>query len=451
MLFRLFEILLDAIRQPAAIIWRPRLETLPGWQRWLLQLARIIHNVARDLTQGQLTLRAMSLVYTTLLSIVPLLALSFSVLKAFGVHQRFEPILLNLLAPLGERADEITVSIIGFVENMRVGVLGSIGLALLIYTVITLVQKVEQSFNHIWRIHHPRTLAERFSDYLSVILIGPLLIIAALGVTATVMSTTLMQRLGEIEPFGSLIVGISVLMPWITAWAAFTFAYAYITNTRVHFYAAAGGGLVAAALWKAMGFAFAGFAAGSTRFDAVYSSFAILILLLIWVYLSWLVLMIGAQVAFYLQNPRFVSREDPDTPHPEAETELLALAIMHRVAQCFMRGKPCGEAELTAGLGIPSWRLAPVLEKLLAGDLLMQTRHDPPGLQPGRDPAELPLHEIIDCVRHGRAAASTQGSLPAPVRDTYAGIEQAIHGALAERTLHELARSPSPEAAQDKP
>ncbi len=438
---RLWELLLDATRRPAEIIWRPRLETLPGWQRWLLQAARIVHNVARELTQGQLTLRAMSLVYTTLLALVPLLALSFSVLKAFGVHQRFEPVLLNLLAPLGERSDELTTTIIGFVENMRVGVLGSIGLALLIYTVITLVQKIEQSFNYIWRIHHARSLGQRFSDYLSVILIGPLLVIAALGVTATVMSTTVMQRLAEIEPFGSAVVGVSLLMPWITAWATFTFAYAYITNTRVRFLAAAGGGLVAAVLWKSVGFAFAAFAAGSTRFDAIYSSFAIMIMLLIWVYLSWLVLMIGAQVAFYLQNPRFVSREDPDAERPESESELLALAIMHQVARYFMEGKPCTPEILTARLGVPSGRLDPVIDNLLASYLLVQTREDSPGLLPGRDPAELRLGEILDCVRHGRDMPVATTNLPHAVTETHAHIERAISSALGEQTLHDLVRS----------
>ena len=441
---RLWEMLLDFIRQPTTVIWRARLQDLPGWQRWLLQAVRILHNIARDLTQGQITLRAMSLVYTTLLALVPLLALSFSVLKAFDVHQRFEPVLLNLLAPLGERSDELAVTIIGFVENMRVGVLGSIGLALLIYTVITLVQKVEYSFNYIWRIHHPRSLAQRFSDYLSVILIGPLLVITALGVTATVMSTTVMQRLADIEPFGFFLVGASILMPWITAWAAFTFAYAYITNTRVRFMAAAGGGLAAAILWKSVGFAFAGFASGTTRFDAIYSSFAIMFLLLIWVYLSWLVLMIGAQVAFYLQNPRFVSLEDPDAARADSESEILALAIMHQVAWHFMKGDICTPEDLATQLGVPCGRLDPVIDKLLDSHLLVKTFEESPGLQPRRDPTELQLSEILACIRHGLDMPTVDAHLPLAVTETHANIEQAINSALGERTLHDLVRAAPP-------
>jgi membrane protein len=117
-------------------------EASPPWRARLAYTTRLLIVLARDIASGQLTMRAMSLVYTTLLSIVPLLALSFSVLKAFGVHQQIEPMLANLLEPLGERADQVTGRIIQFIENMNVGVLGSLGLALLLYTAVSLIQKV---------------------------------------------------------------------------------------------------------------------------------------------------------------------------------------------------------------------------------------------------------------------------------------------------------------------
>ena len=431
MLERLQQRLLD-------LLWNTDADGRPWWQRSALYAARIVHNVARDMAGGQLTLRAMSLVYTTLLSLVPLLALSFSVLKAFGVHHRFEPLLLNLMAPLGARGDEIAVNIIAFIENMRVGVLGSIGLALLIYTVITLVQKVENSFNYIWKIRHARTLSERFSDYLSVILIGPLLVITALGISASAMSTTVMQRVAEIEPFGSGIYFASLLAPYVMAWAAFTFTYSYITNTRVRFHAAAGGGLVAALLWKSVGYVFASFAAGSTRFDAVYSSFAILILLLIWVYLTWLVLLIGSQVAFYLQHPRFVSRESQDRPRAEAENEALALSIMYWVGHNFMRRLPPWTLEdLADRMGVPSYRLGDLVEKLIARDLLVETRRQHTGFQPGRDPADMGLQEILDCIRQPDTDLPTK-KLPPPVADAYSAIEGAISQSLKGRTLRDL-------------
>ena len=182
---------LGTIDQPGRIeqfIWgrpeQPRLR----WQLHALRLVRTVLVLVRDLAFGQLTLRAMSLVYPTLLSIVALLALSFSLLKVFGVYSQIEPLLLNLLEPLGDKGVEVASRIAEFIENMNVGVLGALGLTLLLYTAISLMQKIEESLNFIWHIPHPRRLGERFSRYLSVLMVGPILVFSALGVTATVMN-----------------------------------------------------------------------------------------------------------------------------------------------------------------------------------------------------------------------------------------------------------------------
>jgi membrane protein len=159
-----------------------------GWHKSLLvRTLRIVYATWKEFTDVQLSLRAMGLVYTTLLSLVPLLAVSFSVLKAFGVHNKIEPFLFSVLEPLGPKGAEITSRIIEFVNNIKVGILGSIGLAFLFYTVISLLQKIENAFNSIWKVSSSRSFARRFSDYTSVMLVGPLLVFAAMGLTATVM------------------------------------------------------------------------------------------------------------------------------------------------------------------------------------------------------------------------------------------------------------------------
>jgi hypothetical protein len=155
-----------------------------------LKYARFIYFIVKQYTDGDLTLRATSLVYTTLLSIVPFIAVTFSVLKGFGVHDMAEPILERMLAPLGDQSIEIAGRITMFVDNMKVGVLGSIGLSLLIYTVISLIAKIEEGLNYIWRVRSPRSMARRFSDYMSVLLVGPILIFSAIGLTAAIKSNT---------------------------------------------------------------------------------------------------------------------------------------------------------------------------------------------------------------------------------------------------------------------
>jgi membrane protein len=186
------------------------------WKHFL----QIVVMAGRDLMGGMITLHAMSLVYTTLLSMVPLLAVSISVLKGFGVHGQLEPALANMLAPLGEQSTEISSRIVGFVENMKFGVLGALGLGMLIFTSISLIQKVEAAFNHTWRLQSSRSLMQRFSDYLSVIMVGPLLIFSAVGITASLSSHRIVEVLNSLPYMTDLMYLIGKVLPFMLVIAA---------------------------------------------------------------------------------------------------------------------------------------------------------------------------------------------------------------------------------------
>ena len=295
------------LKAAKTFVWETDSKTMPRYQRLFIEALRITHCTIRDFLDGMLTLQAMSLVYTTLLSLVPLIAVSFSVLKGFGVHNQVEPMLFNLLAPLGDKGIEITQRIIEFVENTRAGVLGSLGLALLFYTVVSLIQKIERSFNYTWRVTEHRPFAQRFSDYLSVVLLGPLLIFSALGVTASVMHSEAMQLLMSYETIGWLVQIVTRLVPYLLVIAAFTLVYIFVPNTRVKVKSALAGAVVAGVLWETIGWAFASFVVTSAKYTAIYSAFATLIFFMIWLYLCWMILLIGASIAFYVQNPTFRS------------------------------------------------------------------------------------------------------------------------------------------------
>ena len=282
--------------------------------RAFLRLAHLLEVLIRDLAQGYLSLQAMSLVYTTLLSLVPLLAVSFSVLKGFGVHNQIEPALHSLVAPLGNEADDVTRRIIGFVDNMKVGVLGSVGLGLLIYTIVSMVQKIEEALNYTWHVQRSRSFFQRFGRYISVILVGPVLVFAALGVSASVMSTTLMQDILAVEPVGRAMKAAARLVPFVLITAAFTFVYLFVPNTRVRFGPALVGAVVAGLLWQSAGWAFTRFVVSSTQYAAIYSGFAILVLFMIWVYVAWLIVLVGASIAFYQQHPEYLTAGPADAP-----------------------------------------------------------------------------------------------------------------------------------------
>src|SRR5690606_27661063 len=182
----------------------------------------------------------------------PLLALSFSVLKGLGYHEDLEPVLFSFLEPLGtERAYELTARVMDLVNNVRGTVLGSIGFAFLLYNVISMVQKVEESFNFIWRVEQPRSFTRRFREYLSVIVSGPVASVAAFGPIAAFRHTSLMQRIERRAPCGTMLVVVGALTRYLLVTAVFTFMYAFIPNCAVRFRAARTGGLFAGALWAA--------------------------------------------------------------------------------------------------------------------------------------------------------------------------------------------------------
>jgi membrane protein len=162
-------------------VWETDLRTLKGIQRFGVIILRLVLVAAWEFRESVLSIRATSLVYTTLLSLVPFLAVMFSVLKAFGIHHQIEPVLAQALDPLGPKGIEITQNVIGFVDNLKVGVLGAVGVAGLFYTTYTLIDKIEEALNAIWRVHQGRPFARKFTDYLSVVLVGPVLVFTAIG------------------------------------------------------------------------------------------------------------------------------------------------------------------------------------------------------------------------------------------------------------------------------
>jgi membrane protein len=381
-------------------VWLTELTEAPRWRRFTVRFIRIFYAVLRDLADGQLTLRAMSLVYTTLLSIVPLLAVSFSVLKAFGVHNQIGPILTSLLAPLGERGSEITTNIIGFVENMKVGVLGAVGVAMLFYTVVALMQKIESAFNYTWRVTQSRPLSQRFSDYLSVLMIGPVLIFTAIGLTGTMLNNDFTIWLSEFDVFGILIKQITRLLPYFLIICAFTFVYIFIPNTKVTFKAALIGGVISGVLWETSGWLFASFVVASGQHAAVYSAFATLMLLLIWLHLGWIILLVGASIAFYVQNPEYLSSTRSQRLLSNEMKERLALLVMTKIAERYYRKKPAYTAKVLASqLKTPCDILCRILDALERKKILKQSNDKIPVYLPAKPLDEMTLSDVFGAIR----------------------------------------------------
>ncbi len=423
-------------------VWNTDVNALSRWRAGLLRWIRLLYLVGRDLTDGQLNLRAMSLVYTTLLSLVPLLAVSFSVLKAFGVHNQIEPMMLNFMTPLGDRGVEITSNVIGFVDKIRVGVLGAVGLGLLIYTVISLIQKIEGAFNYTWHVAHGRSFGQRFRDYLSVILIGPVLVFSALGATASLMSHSMVQALVKLPVLAWVVETIGALVPYLFVIAAFTFVYMFVPNTRVRLGSAVVGALVAGFLWQSAGWGFASFVVASAKYAAIYSGFAILVLFMLWLYLAWLILLVGASIAFYHQHPEYLTMRRRELSLSNRMKERLALLSMYLIADSHFRGAGQWTLEaLARHLAVPTNLLGGILAPLEAGGLLTRTGETPPVYVPARAPERISLIALLETVRRGGEEDDlSPGQLhrEQAVNRVIDSLDRAVEAALRGITLREL-------------
>ena len=423
-------------------IWKIDIKSQPLWKRLLINLARFIYLIISDLSNGQLNLRAMSLVFTTILSFVPLVAVSFSVLKAFDVHNQIEPALLNLFAPMGDKAAELTTNIIGFVDNVKVGLLGTIGIAFLFYSVISLLTKVEEAFNYTWRIKKTRSFAERFSNYLSVLMVGPVLVFAAMGATASILNSSVTQNLASIEPFGTLLALITKLIPYLLIIAAFTFVYSFVPNTKVRFIPALTGGVAAGVLWQSVGYVYALFIAQSSTQTAIYASFAILFFFMTWLYLNWLILLVGSSIAFYRQYPEYLMSKTHSIALNNRDREHLALNVLIIIGQHFYeRNSPVNIETIVDILACPKQSVEEILHCYEQEGILHRVNDVGYAYSPAIPLENLTVAEAYQAIRTSYATFSpivrhnAHTDLAAPIIQR---IENSVQRELGELTIKQL-------------
>lgn len=421
------------------LLWNPRVAEQSEIVKILVRFIRFAYALLRDVLTSTLTLRAMGLVYITILSIVPMLALTVSALKGFGIHQStLKPLLLRALQPLGVEGIEITDRLIGFVENIEGGLLAGLGLLLLIYTTVSMINKIESSLNFVWRVTNARNLAERFGRYLSVVIIGPLLMITAMGLIATIGSNALVEKVLQISFLGATAVMIGKLMPYVLVSVAFAFLFWFIPNTRVRFSAALVGGLTGGVLWAFSGVAFATFIVQSMRNITIYASFAIVIIALMWLYISWIILLIGAQTSFYFQNPDYLRLGYRELNIGNRMREQSALSLMLLVADSFRNsGQAYTSNMIGLKLGLPGVLLSPVIQRLVNAGLLEVGSRDQ--LLPASDPGSISVGAVFEAIRCGHDTDIFHGGRwPAKVENIFAELRTLTQVPLEGITLYQL-------------
>jgi membrane protein len=414
----------------------------------------VLYAVGNDLVFGRLTLHASSLVYTTLLSLVPLLALAFSVLKGLGVHNQIAPLLRRALAPLGATSTELVSRVVGFVDNVHVGVLGAAGLGFLLYTSVSVGRKVEEACNEIWHVAKPRSLGRSVANTLTILLGGPILLFSAFGLTASVMGSAIFQSFTTYDVFSQLVNLATQVAPLTIVFVGFVVIYRVVPNARVRWKPAFAGALAGTVAWAAVGWVFTTFVASSASYTAIYSAFASLILLLLWLQAIWLILLVGCAVAFYVQRPQYLVHASRDWRLARLR-ERLAFRVMQAVTEAQYRGEPPLDlGQLQRRLELPFNEIEAAADQLEAAGLLARTAGHPPRILPAQPLERMPLKAVWDAARGGRPAKDRPGPGSSPtVAACEHRIDDAVEAALQGVNVKTLADIPeeAEEAEEQRP
>ncbi len=423
-------------------IWEVESSSLSRTHRFLLRQGQLVLLVYREFMADGCFLRASALTYTTLLSIVPLFALAFAVLSGLGVQKTLQPMLLEKLT-IGSQ--DIANQILTYIDNTNFGRLGAAGLVTLILTVLMLMSNVEVSFNHIWGVKETRSLFRRFADYTSVLLLGPVFLFIAISMTSTLESQKLVQALMEQAVIGEVLLFLFRLLPYVAMWAAFVFLYIFMPNLKVRISAALIGGIIGGTLWQLAQWGYVTFQVGVARYNAIYGTMAVLPVLMAWIYLSWLIVLLGAEIAYTWQNLTTIRRELREQKVNFISQEMVALSVMVTATRIFEQGeRPWGMEQIVEYLALPPRLGRLVIDELVGLGYLSAVRGEESEdlrYQPARPPGRVRVHEFIQSFRGSGAQLDSQEELSEwkKVREIEGRIAQAETEVLDGMTLADLA------------
>jgi membrane protein len=306
------------------------------------------------------------------------------------------------------------------------------------------ITKIEDSMNIIWKIRKGRSIARRLSDYITTLIVGPVLLFAAFGITATLSSNTIVSKILDIEPLGTIFFTFGKVIPFIFVIIVFTVLYIIIPNTKVHIKSALTGGLAAGIAWHATSWVFHLAVASSTRYAAIYSSLAVLVIFMIWLYLNWLIVLVGAELTFCHQNLKFLTLRTEVFNLSTKLKEKLSLIIMYLIGYNYFNDLGMWTLEsLTERLGLPHEPVEEAVNDLTQHNLIIETADLPPCFVPSRVLEKITLKEIIDATRTNYETDLVEKKyLSMHEVDLVTGkVESAINDALGETSLKDLVQS----------
>jgi len=385
-------------------IWQISLKNLPRHLSILIKVLRIIMLGVKKFMEDKVQLRASALTFYSLLSVVPIVAMVFGVAKGFGFDNLLRTQLEEQFQGQQEVLDYIMEFANNFIERTKGGLIAGIGLVILFWSVMKVMGNIESSLNDIWQIKKARNFARKFSDYISILLIAPLFII--LSSSANVYVSTTLRSLANdhriIEMIGPVVLFLLQFLPFVLIWALFTMVYMVMPNAKVNFSAAFIAGVIAGTSFQLVQWVYIYFQVGVSRYNAIYGSFAALPLFMIWLEVSWLIMLFGAEISFAYQNVGNYHHETDSLKISSRYKRLLTLLIVHKSLFRFLkRETPLTSEQISQNLDVPVKIVREILYQLVETKIFIETVTESPkenGYQIAMDPNSLTVELVLSSV-----------------------------------------------------
>lgn len=385
-------------------IWRIRRNHLPPGKSFFINLLRVIILSVRGFDEDKCQLRASALTFYSLVSIVPILAMAFGIAKGFGFEKVLEAQLREKLAG----HEDVLANVIQFshslLQNTQGGLIAGVGLVMLFWAVLKVLGQIEYSFNDIWGVKDQRTISRKFADYLSLMLVCPVIFVLSSGVTVfvTTQVAMIMEKFAILGSFKFIVFYLLKVLPYTLMWALFTFLYVFMPNTKVHISSALFAGIITGTIFQIVQWIYITFQVGVVQYNAIYGSFAALPLFLAWLQLSWLIVLFGAELSFAYQNVDTYEFEPDALLASHRLRTLLALQTAHYLIRNFSAGEKAPTAhEISNRLEMPIRFVNDILFELVKSNILSTTAIEGDGehgYQPALDPDKLTIQYVVDAM-----------------------------------------------------
>jgi membrane protein len=382
-----------------------------------LKCLRVLVLAGRGLISNQSLVRSSSLAYATILGFIPLFALLFAILQAIGVPRLIATYTLEQVAP-GSR--EFATQILQYIEATKVTSLGVFGVVALLLDLVVVMTNVEKAFNKTWQVSHTRPWSRKVSDYLSIFLIFPILMAAALTVSTSFWGIQhVIQILSGIMP-AIFFTATRWLVSLGLLWFAFIFIYLVMPNTRVNLWSAVLGGVIGGTVWQVAQWIFTAIQGAAAYYNAIYGALYNLLFLFIWLFWCWLILLFGTEIAFAHQNLDYLTQEQRHPPQPpEPADAYLCLAALVSIGARFCRRQPPMTLDelsriLPRGNNL-AYRVTQTLQDCnLVVEVMPVGSKSSPRFLPNLPLDQLTVREVLVCLRESQGAALDQALADEP-------------------------------------